>query len=187
MLAVSLVALVASLARPAAADPVVIDQVVARVDGRPILLSELRARARPLLLPYRDAPAWRRAAALRKALAELLDRRIDEELVAAAAHRRALVVGEGEVEQALARIAETNRLSRAALLKAAVAAGYSPEQYREEVRRQLLAQRLVYDEANRRRQPAPGAKHYEAWSERMMKRVLDDARRQTCIERRVRF
>jgi len=175
------------VAPSASADPIVVEQVVARVDGRPLLLSELRARARPLLASLASAPAWKRAEAERNALEALLERRIEEELIAALARRHSLGVSDEETRAALARIASDRNTTVDDILAQARIAGWTAAEYEREIARQLLAHKVLWSEANRLHERAPSPSKAGAWAEALNRKILAEARRQACIERRVRF
>lgn len=175
------------VAGPSTAEPLLVDRVVALVDGRPILFSELRSRARPFLARQKDAPAWQRAATLRSILRDLLERRIDEALLDALAKRHGLDVSETEVERALGEIARENQLTRAGILAAALDSGYPEREYRGELRRQLLERKVLVREADRRRERAPDGADAAKWWAALARRVLAEARSEACVERRARF
>ena len=143
--------LVAALLWPCAAPAQTVDRLVARVDGEPILLSELMRHARPRLAPHATEPAWKRAHALRAALRAEIDRAITARLLDARARRRGLAVTDAQIDAALARVAEDQHLTLDELWAHAEAAGYSPAVYREEIRRQLVEQRLRAAEPEKQR------------------------------------
>ena len=143
--------LVAALLWPCAAPAQTVDRLVARVDGEPILLSELMRHASPRLAPLATEPAWKRAQALRAALRAEIDRAIEAHLLAARARRRGLTVTDAQIDAALARIAEDQHLTLDELWAHAEASGYSPAVYREEIRRQLVEQRLRAAEPEKQR------------------------------------
>jgi len=68
---------------------------------------------------------------------------VDEELEQRAASRAKVVVSAQEVDQALARIAAQNRLNVDAVIAEAERAGLSEQQYRNEIRRQVLEAKLL--------------------------------------------
>jgi hypothetical protein len=168
------------LAAPGAAhgEPRIVERVVARVDGRPVLLSELRERALPLLAGQRAQPAWRRAQALRFAYRELMERRIEEELLATLASKHAVAVADAEVNDAITRLATTREESVHELFAAVRAAGWSVQLYRAEIARQLLDYKAV-------RAAARSSESNDHAGAR--ERLLGEAKERACIERLVRF
>ncbi|HEY8078782.1 MAG TPA: SurA N-terminal domain-containing protein [Labilithrix sp.] len=130
---------------PPSADAAVVERVAAVVGDRPILLSELRLRARPYLQRIaRESPdAAQRAAAESVMYAELLDRLIDERLVAQAADRAHIAVAPEEIDRAIGEVAAQNRITPRELLADATRQGLTESEYREEIRRQLLEGKLV--------------------------------------------
>src|SRR3712207_8862549 len=79
-LAASLAALAFALAAAAPARAIIAERVVAVVGDRPILLSELRARARPFLvqIAQRVPPGPQQAAAESQVFKELIEKRSEE-------------------------------------------------------------------------------------------------------------
>jgi peptidyl-prolyl cis-trans isomerase SurA len=152
----------------AGAETRLVERVLARVDGRPILLSEIRERSRaPLTRLAAESPAMR-AAAIRSVRQSVLERRIDEEIVNSLAARHAITISSAEIDAAVSRIAADNHVDVAALLADVRLAGWSDAEYRAELRRQLLEYRVIA-------------------AERGGKRALAVAKRRSCIERLVRF
>ena len=167
--------LVAALLWPCAAPAQTVDRLVARVDGEPILLSELMRHASPRLAPLATEPAWKRAQALRAALRAEIDRAVEAQLLAALARRRGLTVTDAQIDAALARIAEDQHLTLDELWAHAEASGYSPAVYREEIRRQLVEQALIAVDPYR---PAG-----VGWAEKQRAALVAALRRRACIER----
>lgn len=131
---------------PASAAGGVVERVVAVVADEPILLSELRERAVPLLMRIEaSVPAGaQRAAAASEMYRELLRTLIDEQLIARAASAARVAVTPAEIDAALAEVGKSNHLTLPALLAAAAEQGLSEEAYRDELRRQLLSAKLFY-------------------------------------------
>ncbi|WP_394837999.1 SurA N-terminal domain-containing protein [Pendulispora rubella] len=123
----------------------IVERIVAVVGERAILLSELRKRAKPLLMQIYKSPTnpATRAAQETQVYRELLDRMIDDMLSEQAATRSNLAVSSTEIDRAIRAVAEGQKLSPAALLKAAEREGFSEADYREELRRQVLHGKLV--------------------------------------------
>ena len=123
----------------------VIERIVAIVDDDVVLLSELRTRARPFQKQIDSAtkPGPMRVAAESQMRRELLEKIIDERLLAREAQRRDVQVTPDDVDAALRTVASSQSVSVAQLMFAAQGAGLSERQYREELRRQLIEGRLV--------------------------------------------
>jgi peptidyl-prolyl cis-trans isomerase SurA len=132
----------------APAKAAIVERIVAVVAERPILLSELRSRARPELLALEGSPSARdanlRAAEEQEVLKSTLERMIEDELIAHAADRigKALVTSE-DVDHAFKQLAEQNNVTVRALFADARRKGKSEQEYREEVRRQLLEGQML--------------------------------------------
>jgi peptidyl-prolyl cis-trans isomerase SurA len=138
-------------ARPAHA--IIVERVVAIVGERPILLSELRHRARPrLTLVALNAvqagmdPAnvpMQLAAAEPKAMKETLDEIIDERLMEQQADKAHISVSIDEVDRGIKAKAAQLQVNEQQLWDRAHAQGYTDQDYRDEVRRQLLEGKLL--------------------------------------------
>ncbi|HTV17947.1 MAG TPA: SurA N-terminal domain-containing protein [Polyangiaceae bacterium] len=141
----SSVGLAAAGAGEAEAEASVVERIVAVVGDRAILLSELRRRAQPeerqLLRNVADADA--RAVALPALHRQVLERMIDDQLEAELAARRGVSVTPAEVERAVELQARQNDMSVERLYEEVLASGLTPNDYREELRRQLLAAKLA--------------------------------------------
>lgn len=149
--AVALATVIALSRAPRAQAAPVIERVVALVDGKPILSSELRHRAAPeeRALMARDLPAWRLAPLRRQLLCDVLRRLVDERLVAEEARARGITVTEAEIDQAIEGVAAQQRWSRPELEAAVMAHGWTLAEYRRELASQLLEARLLALEASR--------------------------------------
>jgi peptidyl-prolyl cis-trans isomerase SurA len=123
----------------------IVERVVAVVGERPILLSELRHRARPHL--YRilaTTPDPTRQAALETELfRDLLNRMIDDRLEEQAADKAHLAVSPDEIDNALKNIATSARITVKDLVGEAKKQGLTEQDYRDELRRQVLEGKLV--------------------------------------------
>jgi peptidyl-prolyl cis-trans isomerase SurA len=123
----------------------IVERVVAVVGERPILLSELRHRARPH--QYRilaTTPDPTRQAALETELfRDLLNRMIDDRLEEQAADKAHLAVSPDEIDLALKNIATSARINVKDLVGEAKKQGLTEQDYRDELRRQVLEGKLV--------------------------------------------
>lgn len=127
------------------ADAAIVERIVAVVGERPILLSELRQRARPHL--YRIALSTQNptqaAAAESEMFRELLTRLIDERLEEGAADKAHLTVTPEEVDNGIRQVATQARLDPKQLVAEAKRQGLSEQDYRDEIRRQVLDGKLI--------------------------------------------
>lgn len=140
-----------SQARPAHA--IIVERIVAIVGDRPILLSELRHRAKPRLVLIarraldQGAPAeaipMQLAAAEPKEMRDALDEIIDERLMEQQADHAHLSVSIAEVDRGVTQKAQQLNITEKELWARAHAQGYTNQDYRDEVRRQLLEGKLL--------------------------------------------
>ncbi len=115
----------------------VVDAVVAVVEGRPVLLSELR--------DLREALAREGESVTRPV--DLVERRIEDILVERRAEQLGLAVSEQDLDDAVARIASQNAMEAADLYAAVAAQGLGRDVYRgvlrDQIRRMRIAQREI--------------------------------------------
>jgi peptidyl-prolyl cis-trans isomerase SurA len=130
---------------PRAAHAVVVERVVAVIGDRPILLSELRARAKPFLIEIarKMPPGPQQAAAESQIFRELLEKMIDDELEGQAADKAHVTVTSDEVDGGLRNIAGSQGLSVPDLVRNALRSGLTEQDYRDELRRQLLEGKML--------------------------------------------
>ncbi len=128
------------------ADAVVVEKIVAIVGDKPILLSELRARAKPFLIQIvATVPAGaQQAAAQSQLLRDLLEKMVDEDLESQAAARANITVSSAEIENAFDNIAASQGVTKEALFKDARSKnGLTEQDYREEMRRQIIEGKMI--------------------------------------------
>lgn len=143
------VAVVGAGAAPARAD--VVEQVVAIVNDQAIWLSEVRRRAAPYTPQIMAASSQAERVALREQLyTQVLDGLIDEELIRQAATRMHVRVTNEDVERAIANVRRQNNLAEADFWEAVREQGFSPAQYRDDLRRQLLRLKVLNQRARGR-------------------------------------
>jgi peptidyl-prolyl cis-trans isomerase SurA len=123
----------------------IVERVVAVVGERPILLSDLRQRARPHL--YRIAlstqnPA-QQAAAESELYKELLNRMIEERLEEQAADKAHISVSPEEVDNGIRQVAAQQKMSPRQVIAEARRQGLTEQDYRDEIRRQVLEGKLI--------------------------------------------
>jgi peptidyl-prolyl cis-trans isomerase SurA len=135
----------AGVSWPRTAGAVVVERVVAVIGDRPILLSELRTRARPFLVEIarKMPPGPQQAAAESQIFKDLLERMIDDELEGQAADKAHLSVTSDEIDGALRNIAGAQGLTVPELVRNAQRSGLAEQDYRDELRRQLLEGKML--------------------------------------------
>ena len=134
----------ASLA-PGLARAAIVERVVAVVGERPILLSELRQRARPHLyrIAAQTSDPTQQAAAESELFRELLTRMIDERLEEQAADKAHITVTPDEVDAGIRQVATQAKLTPKDLVNEAKKQGLSEQDYRDEIRRQVVEGKLI--------------------------------------------
>lgn len=127
------------------AEAAIVERIVAVVDQTPILLTDLQERAKPFLgQVYGGVPEGpQRSAALSQVYQTVLDRMIEEKLEDAAAARAGISVSAQEIDAALERLAAQNQITVPELIEEARQNGLTIHQYREELERQLLQNKLA--------------------------------------------
>ncbi|MCA9577038.1 MAG: SurA N-terminal domain-containing protein [Sandaracinaceae bacterium] len=145
----SLLGLLGLAAPSAQAD--VVERVVAVVNDQAIWLSEVRRRAAPYVPQIMAASSQAERVALREQLyTQVLDGLIDEELIRQAATRMRVRVSSEDVERAIANVRRQNNLGEAEFWEAVRGQGFSPAQYRDDLRRQLLRLKVLNQRARGR-------------------------------------
>lgn len=131
------------LARPSEAS--IVERIVAVVGERPILLSELRLRGRPHL--WRIAASTQnpsqQAAQESEMFRELLNRLIDERLEETAADKSHVTVSPEEVDNGIRQVAAQTKLQPKDVINEAKRQGLTEQDYRDEIRRQVLEGKLI--------------------------------------------
>jgi peptidyl-prolyl cis-trans isomerase SurA len=127
---------------PRPAHSAIVERVVAVVGERPILLSELRRRVQPNLpsdfeeqnpVPREDTKLYR----------SVLDHMIEEQLIEQAAQKAHLAVNVADIDRAIDKKASELGITSKELLDEATREGLSEQDYRDEIRRQILEGKLV--------------------------------------------
>jgi peptidyl-prolyl cis-trans isomerase SurA len=135
--------LVASL--PLVAHAAVAERIVAIVGEHAILLSDMRQRARPFLLQiHQKIPSGAQQAAAESELyKQLIERMVDERVEQQAAERAHLSVTADEIDSGIRNVASQQGISVDRLIDEATKTGLSRQEYRDEVRRQILEGKLL--------------------------------------------
>jgi peptidyl-prolyl cis-trans isomerase SurA len=121
----------------------VIERVVAVVNGDPLLLSELRTRAAPFLKRVMQAPEVQRMSLMQQLYGDLLSQLIDERLLEQEARKLSLSVTGTDVERAIQNVQRQSGLKDAEFWEAVRGQGFTPEQYKGDVRRQLVRLKVI--------------------------------------------
>lgn len=139
-------ALVGWSASAAAQRKTVVDRIVAVVNDEVILESELvqRARTDPQAADIDEiADPREHQRRFRSLLRSTLQGMVDDELVLQAAKEAKLEVTDAEVTRAVEEVKRTNKLNDEQFEQALAQQGYTLEQYRKDVRKQVLRLRAV--------------------------------------------
>jgi peptidyl-prolyl cis-trans isomerase SurA len=121
-----------------------LERVVAVVNDAVILQSELDARLIPLRAEAEQIQDMaERKRRLAKLSSQVLDEMVNEDLIVQAAEQSKIEVDSSEVQAALDQIKEENKLDDAGLQQALAAQGYTLQNYKADLRRQLLRLRAV--------------------------------------------
>lgn len=129
----------------------IINMILVRVNGDPILLSELRDRADSQLELMRGAiPEAELQAQLPALRMSLLRAMIDEIMMAQRAERLGIVIGANDVDRYVQQVRDSNGFASDAELEAELLTiGMNMEGLREQARKTLAQQRLVFEEVQR--------------------------------------
>ncbi len=118
---------------------------MAPVGERAILLSDLKRRAEPFMLQVQQSVpnGAQRNAAISQVYKAVLQKIVDEELMEKAAAQAKVTITPTEIDEALKRVAQQNKITVEQVLSEAERAGMAESKYREELRRQLLEAKLL--------------------------------------------
>lgn len=130
---------------PLVADATVAERIVAIVGEHAILLSDMRQRARPFLLQIQQKmpSGAQRAAAESELYKQLIERMVDERVEQQAAERAHLSVTADEIDNGIKNVATQQGITVDRLVEEATKTGLSRQEYRDEVRRQILEGKLL--------------------------------------------
>ena len=162
------------------AEASIVERIVAVVGERPILLSELRQRARPHLYRIMQAtqnPA-QQAAQESEMFRELLSRMIDERLEETAADKSHITVSPEEVDNGIRQVAAQTKLQPKDVVNEAKKQGLTEQDYRDEIRRQVLEGKLIQLRVRNRVRvtDADARAVYNRWVKEMQKEQTIDLR-----------
>jgi parvulin-like peptidyl-prolyl isomerase len=129
---------------PNAGKKIHLERVVAVVNDYVILQSELEARLVPMRAEAEQiADPAERKRRLAKLASQVLDEMVNEQLIVQAAEQAKIEVDSQEVQAALDQIKEENKLDDAGLQQALAAQGYTLQNYKLDLRRQLMRLRAI--------------------------------------------
>jgi len=121
-----------------------LEYVVAVINDAIILNSELEARRTPVLGEAAQiTDPKERERRIAKLTSQVLDEMVNEELIVQAAEAAKIEIEASEVQAAVDEIRQQNNLDEAGLSAALAAQGYTLNNYKHELRRQLLRIRAV--------------------------------------------
>ncbi len=128
-----------------AARATVAERVVAVVGEHAILLSDMRMRARPYLVQIRQRlpPGAQQAAAESDLMKQLLQKMVDERVEQQAAEKAHVSVTSDEIDNGLKNVANQQGITVERLVEEAQKTGLTAQEYRDEVRRQILEGKLL--------------------------------------------
>ncbi len=121
----------------------IIERIVAVVNGEALLLSELRQRAAPFLPRVMQAPELQRMTLMTQLYEELLTQIIDERLLEQESRKLSVSVTGADVDRAIDNVKRQSNLEGDAFWAAVRAQGFEEDQYRSDLRRQLLRLKVV--------------------------------------------
>lgn len=147
-----LVALVCTLAvLPSLASADVVERVVGTVNNDAIFLSDLRARAAPFLPQVAEARTEaERKSRLKDLYEELLTLLIDEKLIRQIASQSGIRVTDADVDLAVENLRVQNNLTEEQFEEALEAQGFSEEQYRRDLKKQLVRLKVMNERVRAR-------------------------------------
>ena len=129
---------------PAPAQARVVEKIAAVVDNNVILASEVEEKAAPMMVEVsRITDTSKRAARSAALRREVLERLIDDELIAAQAAELRLTVSPEQVDASIAEIKRQNNIDDKQLQDALRGQGMSMATYRADLKKQLLRFRVI--------------------------------------------
>lgn len=130
----AVVAALLTLAPAAPEDRVLLDKIVASVNGDIITLGELEVAAAPFQRPGQDRKAL---------LNDVIEQLVNDKLVDQQVTEAKISVSDPEIEAAIKDILRTNSLTEQQLMEALAARGMSMKAYKSDVKDQLVRLKLV--------------------------------------------
>ncbi|MBI5595232.1 MAG: peptidylprolyl isomerase [Elusimicrobia bacterium] len=158
MLSSNRILLAAVLAAAVPAGAAVLEDVVARVNGKPLLLSEYQKNLRSVLDNYQRAmpELTREPAALKELREKVLEQMVDDEILAQESEKKGIKVGAREVERGIQEVQERSfrqdpetgekrddKAMDAAIRKELEGEGLTWDQFSDRIKRQILIRKTV--------------------------------------------
>ncbi len=138
----SLIAALSCLAMPAHAE--VLERVVAVINEQPIFLSEVRMRSLPFMKQaFQASSDDQRRALMERIYSQVLDHMINEMLIEQLAKQMQIEISDADVDRAIDNVRQQSNLTDADFWAAVAQQGMKREQYRSDVRRQLLRLKVI--------------------------------------------
>ncbi len=133
------------LFQPTRSSAVIVDRIVAVVNGKVITLSELEKRAQPILAKYLspDMSQEERETLKQKIYAQILPQMIDDYLVEEEIKRLGIKVTDQEVEDAIDNICRNNGITRQEFEERLRQDGLSLDEYKKQIATQIERLQLV--------------------------------------------
>jgi peptidyl-prolyl cis-trans isomerase SurA len=129
----------------------VVERVVATVNNEAIFLSDLRKRAVPFLPQVAEASTeTERMSRLKELYEELLSFLIDEQLIRQMASSSGIRVTDADVDSAIENIRVQNKMTEEQFKQALDSQGFTPAQYRQDLKRQLLRLKVMNERVRSR-------------------------------------
>jgi peptidyl-prolyl cis-trans isomerase SurA len=164
-----------------AAERIVVDRMVAEVNNEVITLYDLNQELQPYEenLKSMGYPAEKQRELLFKIRSDLLNQLIDRKLADEEIERNKIQVSETEIDKTIERIKETRHYTDEDLRAGLARQGVTYQDYRKEIREQILRQKLVTIEVksktvitdddiqayyNQHKEKYTGAKKYHLWN-----------------------
>jgi len=126
-------------------DAIIVDRIVAVVNGQVITLSELERRAQPILNRYisDDLPPEERSRMKQQIYAKILPQMIDDYLVKEEVDRLSISVSDQEAETAIENICRENGFTRQEFEQRLAEDGITIEEYKKQIIQQIERARLI--------------------------------------------
>lgn len=122
----------------------VVDRVVAIVNDDVITMSEVNEEGKALFQKVAEnVPADKLPEALQEVRQNIIDKLIEKKILIQEAEKENISVSDEEVDMAFTRILETNNLTPAQFREKLAEIGLTEEQYKENLRIQVLSSKLV--------------------------------------------
>jgi peptidyl-prolyl cis-trans isomerase SurA len=170
-----------------APDHVTVDRIVAVVDSDVVTWIQLEKRAAPLLRHDEASAIGDRLEADLRTRRDALSKMIDERIMASVAATAHVTASDTEVDNAIVEVMKQNGLTKAGLSAAVHDAGMTDDEYREELRRQLVEARVVQIKVASKIKNATGLTPdaYRQKVEQATRTFIDDEKQHHYIEVRL--